>query len=142
MSISTEIISGLMVEQADTPVLGTGLARGESSNLSKPTTVEYLLLGCVNCCDNSMTLPKGKEKLAELLGKVQCTCLRKMCQLSFRNKLLNYYLIPTLILEKSINISINRGAEDQATYATCLGNHAVLQMSFIRCSKNEPTSTN
>ena len=37
MSISTEIISGLMVEQADTPVLGTGLARGESSNLSKPT---------------------------------------------------------------------------------------------------------
>ena len=37
MSISTEIISGLMVEQADTPVLGTGLARGESSNLSAPT---------------------------------------------------------------------------------------------------------
>ena len=37
MSISTEIISGLMVQQADTPVLGTGLARGEGSSPFSPT---------------------------------------------------------------------------------------------------------
>ncbi len=30
-------VSGAMVELVDTPVLGTGLARGESSNLSTPT---------------------------------------------------------------------------------------------------------
>ena len=30
-------VSGRMVELVDTPVLGTGLARGESSNLSTPT---------------------------------------------------------------------------------------------------------
>ena len=69
----------------DTPVLGTGLARGESSNLSKRTRkclplvkLADKLRSCVSCCDLRNMLRNKNERVqyykdfayAEDLGNV------------------------------------------------------------------------
>ena len=65
----------------DTPVLGTGLARGESSNLSKPTSkclplvkLADKLRSCVACCVESNLLRNMNERMQCL--KVICLCRR------------------------------------------------------------------
>ena len=65
----------------DTLVLGTSLARGESSNLSKPTSkclplvkLADKLRSCVACCVESNLLRNMNERMQCL--KVICLCRR------------------------------------------------------------------
>ena len=58
-------------ETVDTPVLGTGLARGESSNLSTPTKIGYVDGYVSDTLDTQVV--KG---VSVLLGKRQCVSLR------------------------------------------------------------------
>ena len=113
----------------------------KNSDMDIHMSVFFAILSCVACCVNRLFNNKGREKMAVLLTNTLCVLLRKLCCFLPPFEFANNYLIPTLFLEKTIITSISRGAEDQATYATCLGNHAVLQMSYIGCSKNDITTT-
>ena len=75
-----------MVELADTPVLGTGLSRGESSNLSKPTNKMSALVkladkirSCVACCVESNLLRNEMRRVRYSKGFCPCRRLRKCC---------------------------------------------------------------
>ena len=70
----------------DTPVLGTGLARGESSNLSKRTSkclslvkLADKLRSCVTCCDLSNLLRNKNERVQYYKDFLPCRSLRKCC---------------------------------------------------------------
>ena len=65
-------------ETVDTPVLGTGLARGESSNLSTPTKIGYVDGYVSDTLDTQVV--KG---VSVLLGKRQCVSLRNYRPLFF-----------------------------------------------------------
>ena len=73
-------------ETVDTPVLGTGLARGESSNLSTPTKIGYVDGYVSDTLDTQVV--KG---VSVLLGKRQCVSLRNYRPLFFIAQVTNYY---------------------------------------------------
>ena len=70
----------------DTPVLGTGLARGGSSNLSTPTKIGYVDGYVSDTLDTQVV--KG---VSVLLGKRQCVSLRNYRPLFFIAQVTNYY---------------------------------------------------
>ena len=76
-------------ETVDTPVLGTGLARGESSNLSTPTKIGYVDGYVSDTLDTQVV--KG---VSVLLGKRQCVSLRNLSRKRWRfESFLAYHLL-------------------------------------------------
>ena len=118
-----------MEKLANSPVLGTGVARLVGSSPTTPTirensgmnttmSVFFDILRCVTCCVNKLIDYKGKEKLARNRYSSSRTILRKLCQLLHFVRTSKNYLIPTLFLSKSTNRCIYTSGGVYATYAT------------------------
>ena len=92
----------------DTLVLGTSLARGESSNLSKPTSkclplvkLADKLRSCVACCVESNLLRNMNERMQCL--KVICLCRRLRNEGTHFNPFTTAYSSSTTTLLFNIN---------------------------------------
>ena len=87
-------------ETVDTPVLGTGLARGESSNLSTPTKN----IGYVDGYVSDTLDTQVERRVSVLLDKRQCVSLRNYRPLFFIAQVTNYYCYYLCFL-KNINFA-------------------------------------
>ena len=132
-----------VVELADTPVLGTGLARGTSSSLVRRTKTDKNVYSNVYDIDVLSTIKKGEGLV--LLRKATCNGLRNIHS-SLRNnrafltetiKAINIYIIRLLSINNpttQVCRSCRRFAISTVDIHLCGNNHR-------KCSHNVYTST-
>ena len=87
-------VSGRMVELVDTPVLGTGLARGKSSSLFSPTKRDTI--------DDTITygmIRSRKKGVLVVLGYLRYVSLRRYRHFFFIAQVTNYYCVACVFLK-------------------------------------------
>ena len=98
-----------MVELADTPVLGTGLARGEGSSPFSPTKDKVVY----SCVYDMSTLSTNKERRGlVLLGFTYCVGLRKR-HTSLRKYQTSLNIIKLSLINGDLTIVINNLSNTQ-----------------------------
>ena len=92
-------VSGRMVELVDTPVLGTGLARGESSSLSLPTRLDT-----IDDTIKSVLIRSRKKGVLVVQGSMTYVSLRNYHHTFFLSQVGNTIVITYLFLK---NLSLH-----------------------------------
>ena len=96
------IVSGRMVELVDTPVLGTGLARGKSSSLFSPTRLDTI--DTIRDTIKSVLIRSRKKGVLVVLGFKMCVSLRNYHHTFFLSQVGNTIVITYLFLK---NLSLH-----------------------------------
>ena len=89
-------VSGRMVELVDTPVLGTGLARGKSSSLFSPTRLDTI--DTIRDTIKSVLIRSRKKGVLVVQGFRQYVSLRNYHHTFFLSQVGNTIVIPHLFL--------------------------------------------
>ena len=95
-------VSGRMVELVDTPVLGTGLARGESSSLSLPTRLDTI--DTIVDTIKSVLIRSRKKGVLVVQGSRRYVSLRNYHHTFFLSQVGNTIVITYLFLK---NLSLH-----------------------------------